>query len=112
MSDHRSLAPPDRERLPQPETPKIEDQSRSCDTTSEEETYLILTDVKVKGSYLPTGSRSTSSSALNMVKQGTMTATTSSGMNGTGTLSTSLIGEDAGEVGRHVDDGSGDGEFR
>ena len=47
-----------------------------------------------------------------MVKQGMMTATTSSGTNGTGTLSTSLIVEYSGEDGRHVDDRSDDGEFR
>jgi len=75
-------------------------------------TYLVSTDVEVEGSYLPSGSRSTSSSALNMVKHGMMTATTTSGTNGTRTLSTSLIGEDAGEVGRHVDDESDGGKFR
>jgi len=73
---------------------------------------LVTADVKIEGSYLPTGSRSTSSVALNIVKQGVMTATTTSGMKGTDTLSTSVIVEDAGEGGRHVDDGSGDGEFR
>ena len=41
------------------------------------------------------------SSALNMVKHGKMTATTTSGTNGTGTLSMSLIGEDAGEDSGH-----------
>jgi len=41
-----------------------------------------------------------------MVKQGTMTATTTSSMNGTGTFSTSLIGEDARESGGHSSDGS------
>jgi len=60
-----------------------------------------MTNVKVKGSYLPTGCCTTSSSALNMVKHGTMTATTSSGMNGMDTLSTSLIVENAGEGGGH-----------
>ena len=68
----------------------------------------MTTDVEVKGSYLPTGLRTMSSLALNIVKHGMMTATTTSGTNGTGTLSTSLIGEDAGEVGRHEDDGSVD----
>ena len=67
----------------QPETPKIVDQSRSHDMVSEEGTYVVSTDVKVEGSYLPMGLRSMSSSALNMVKQGTMMATTSSGTNGT-----------------------------
>jgi len=45
-----------------------------------------------------------SSSALNMVKHGVMTATTTSRTNGTGTFSTSLIVEDAGEDGGHGDD--------
>ena len=66
--------------------------------------YLVSADVKVEGSYLPTVRRLTSSSALNMVKQGVMTATTMSGTNGTGTLSTSLIGGDAGEGGGHCDE--------
>jgi len=80
---------------------------------SEEEAYLILADVEVEGSHLPTGSRSTSSSALNMVKHGTMTATTSSRTNGTRTLSMSLIVEDAGEGGGHADEEDWmDGEFR
>jgi len=104
MITRRSLVPPDTGHLPQPETPKIEDQSRSCDTTSEERTYVVSADVEVKGSYLPADRRSTSSTSLNMVKHGTMTATTSSGTNGTGTLSTSLIVEDAGEGGGHEDE--------
>jgi len=112
MSDHRSPVPRGMGCPLPPETPKIKDQSCSFDTTSEEETYLVSTDIEVEGSYLPTGSHSTSSSALNMVKHGTMMATTTSGMNGTGTLSMSLIGEDAREVGRHEDDGSDDGEYR
>jgi len=87
-----------------PETPKYKDQSRSHNTTSEERTYLVTTDVKVEGSYLLTGRRSTSSSALNMVKHGVMTATTTSHTKGTGTFSTSLIVEDAGEDGGHGDD--------
>jgi len=78
-------------------------------TQHQKRMYLVLTDIKVEGSYLPTGRRSTRSSALNMVKHGTMMATTTSGTNGTGTLSTSLIGEDAGEDGRHDVDG---GEYR
>ena len=65
---------------------------------------MVSADVEVKGSYLPTGSRTTSSSALNIVKHGTMTATTLSGTNGTGTLSTSLIVEDAGKGGGHSDE--------
>ena len=73
---------------------------------------MIPTDVKVEGSYLPTGRRSTSSARLNIVKYRVMSATTTSGTKGTDTLSTSLIVEDAGEGSRHVDDGSGDGEFR
>jgi len=96
-----------------PETPKIEDQSHSRDTTSEEGTYLVSADVEIKGSYLPTDRRSTSSASLNIVKHGTMTATTTSGTKGTGTLSTRCIIEDAGERGRHVDDEDWlDGEFR
>ena len=63
---------------------------------------MVSANVKIEGSYLPSGRRSMSSSALNMVKHGTMMATTTSGTNGTGTLSTSLITEDAGEGGRHV----------
>jgi len=59
----------------------------------------MTTDIEVKGSYLLTGLRTTSSSALNIVKHGTMTATTSSGANGTDTLSTSLIVENAGTGG-------------
>jgi len=89
----------------QPETPKIEDQPRSRDTTSEEKTYLVPTKIIVEGSYLPTGRRSTSSSALNMVKHGVMTATTTSRTNRTGTFSTSLIVEDTGEDSGHGDDG-------
>ena len=99
-------------RLLLPETPKIVDQSRSCDTTSKEGTYLVPADVEVERGYLPTGRQSTSSSALNIVKQGVMTATTTSGTKGTDTLSTSVIGEDAGEGSRHEDDGSSNGEFR
>jgi len=72
----------------------------------------MTTDVEVKGSYLPTGLRTTSSLALNIVKHGTMMATTSSGVNGTDTLSTSLIVEDAGEGGRHRGDESDGGEYR
>jgi len=56
------------------------------------------------------GRRTTRSSALNMVKHGTMTATTTSGTNRTGTFSTSLIGEDAGEDGGHDDERSVDVE--
>jgi len=42
-----------------------------------------------------------------------MTATITSGTNGTGTLSMSLIVEDAGEGGGHADgDESDDGEYR
>jgi len=98
--------------LPPPETPKIADQSRSCATTSEEGTYVVSSDVEIERSYLASGRRSTRSSALNIVKHGTMTATTTSGTNGTGTLSTSLIGEDAGEGSRHVDDEGDGGKFR
>jgi len=65
---------------------------------------LVSTGIEVEGSHLPTDRRSTSSSALNMVKQGTMTATTTSGTNGTGTFSMSLIGEDAGEGVGHGND--------
>ena len=43
-----------------------------------------------------------------MVKHGTMTATTTSGTNRTGTLSTSLIGEDASEDVGHSDERSMD----
>ena len=89
---------------------KVKDQSRSRNTISEE-AYLVSADVEVEGSYLPADRRSTSSSALNMVKQGTMTATTSSGTKGTDTLHTSLIVEDAGERGRHMDDESDEGKF-
>jgi len=64
---------------------------------------LISADVKIEGSYLPTGHRSTSSSALNMVKHGMMTATTTSSTNRTGTLSTSLIREDAGGDSGHCE---------
>jgi len=73
---------------------------------------LVPTNVEVEGSYLPTNRRSTSSLALNIVKQGVMTATTTSGTKGTDTLSTSVIVKDAGERGGHADDGSSDGEFR
>jgi len=65
----------------------------------------MAADVKVEGSYLPTGSQTMSSSTLNIVKHGTMTATTSSGTNGTDTLHTSLIVKDAGK-------GVGHGEER
>jgi len=65
---------------------------------------LVPTDVKVKGSYLPTGRHSTSSASLNMVKHGVMTAATTSGTNGTDTLSTSVIVEDAGKGSGHDDD--------
>ena len=56
------------------------------------------------------GSRSTSSLALNMVKHGVMTATTTNGTNGPGTFSTSLIGEDASEHSGHCDERRSDGE--
>ena len=84
-----------------PETPKVEYQSRKHDMLSEEGTYGIPTNVEVEGSYLPTGLRTTSSSALNMVKQGTMTATT-----------TSLIVEDAGKGVGHSGMRKDDGEYR
>jgi len=64
----------------------------------------MTTDVKVEGSHLPTGSRTTNSLASNIVKHGTMTATTSSGTNGTDTFHTSLIVEDAGKGVGHGDD--------
>ena len=73
---------------------------------------MVSTDVEVERGYLPATRRSTSSSTLNIVKQGVMTATTTSGTKGTDTLSTSVIGEDAGEGSRHVDDESDGGEFR
>ena len=73
---------------------------------------MVSSDVEIERSYLATGRRSTRSSALNIVKHGTMTATTTSGTNGTGTLSTSLIGEDTGEGGRHMDDERIDGKFQ
>ena len=85
----------------QPETPKIGNQSRSHNMTPGDRTYLVSIYVKVEGSYLPADRRSTSSSALNIVKQGVMTATTTSGTKGTDTLSTSVIVEDAGEGSGH-----------
>jgi len=73
----------------------------------------VTTNVEVKGSYLPTGLCTTSSSALNIVKHGTMMATTSSGTNRTDTLSTSLIVEDAGKgVGHDDDERSGLSEYQ
>ena len=75
---------------------------------------MVSANVEIEGSYLLSDRRSTSSASLNMVKQGTMTATTTSGTNRTGTLSTSLIVEDRGEGGGHADgdDESDGGEYR
>ena len=96
-----------------PETPKIEDQSHSCDITSEEGTYLVPTKVEVKRSHRPAGRQTTSSSRLNTVKYRVVTATTSSRTKGTDTLHTSVIVEDASERGRHRKDEDWlDGEFR
>jgi len=88
------------EHLLPPETPKIKDQSRSRDTTSEE-AYLVPTDIEVERGYLPTGRQSTCSSRLYIVKYRVVTTTTSSGTKGTDTLSTSVIVEDAGEGSGH-----------
>jgi len=46
-----------------------------------------------------------------MIKHGTMMATTTSGTNGMGTLSMSLIGEDAGEGVGHDDERSNGGKY-
>ena len=95
-----------------PETPKIIDQSCSRDTTSEEKTYLVSSDVEVERGYRPEGRQTTCSARLNMVKYRVVSTTTTSGTKGTDAFHTSLIGEDAGEGLRHVDEDWLSGEFR
>ena len=69
-----------------------------------EKTYLILTNVKVEGSYLPTSLHMMSGTTLVILKEGLMTTSPTSSTNRTDALSTSVVVKDAGEGGGHDDE--------
>ena len=58
---------------------------------------MVLTNVEVKGSYLPMSFHTTSGTTLVMVEHGTMAASPTNGVDGTHALSTGLSVEDRSE---------------